>query len=155
MAHIHEKIDWTVEVFIVNEGAVLLRMHDKYKFWLSVGGHIELDEEPTQAALREVKEEVGLTVKLIGEPMQATEGEGYREILPPRFMNIHNINETHQHISLVYFATTTSREIVESVEREKSSGVRWFTRDDLNDPRFGLRQTIKHYALAALEAAAA
>ncbi|HEX8947222.1 MAG TPA: NUDIX domain-containing protein [Candidatus Paceibacterota bacterium] len=153
MAHIHEKIDWTVEVFVVNDGAVLLRMHDKYKFWLSVGGHIELDEEPTQAALREVKEEVGLDAKLIGEVAQVSEGEGYRELLPPRFMNIHAINETHQHVSLVYFATADSREITENVESEKSDNIRWFTREDLDDPNFGLRETIRHYAYAALDAA--
>ncbi|MFK5282779.1 NUDIX domain-containing protein, partial [Lacticaseibacillus paracasei] len=63
MAHIHEKIDFTVEVFIVHKDKVLLRMHDKFKFWLSIGGHIELDEDPIQAAYREVKEEVGLDVK--------------------------------------------------------------------------------------------
>ena len=60
MPHIHNKIDFTVEVFIVYDNKVLLRKHDKYGMWLSVGGHIELDEDSNQAALREVKEEVGL-----------------------------------------------------------------------------------------------
>ena len=55
MPHIHEKIDFTVEVFVVHNGRVLLRKHDKLKFWLSVCGHIELDEDPNQAAVREVK----------------------------------------------------------------------------------------------------
>ena len=64
MSHIHEKIDFTVEVFVVHKNRVLLRLHDKYKFWLSVGGHIELDEDPNQTALREVMEEVGLKVEL-------------------------------------------------------------------------------------------
>ncbi len=62
MPHIHEKIDFTVEVFIVYDNKVLLRKHDKYKKWLSIGGHIELDEDPNQAAIREVKEEVGLDI---------------------------------------------------------------------------------------------
>ena len=62
MPHLHEKIDFTAEVFIVYQNKVLLRKHDKYKMWLSVGGHIELDEEPNQAAVREVKEEAGLDV---------------------------------------------------------------------------------------------
>jgi hypothetical protein len=53
MSHLHEKIDFTVEVFVVSGDAVLLRKHDKYKIWLGVGGHIELDEEPTQAAVRD------------------------------------------------------------------------------------------------------
>ena len=66
MPHIHEKIDFTVEVFIVYKNKVLLRMHDKVKKWLGPGGHIELHEDPWKP-LREVKEEVGLTVELIGE----------------------------------------------------------------------------------------
>jgi len=53
MSHIHEKIDFTVEVFIVYKNKVLLRMHDKHHRWLSVGGHIELDEDPIQAAMRD------------------------------------------------------------------------------------------------------
>jgi 8-oxo-dGTP pyrophosphatase MutT (NUDIX family) len=59
MAHIHEKIDFTVDVFVVYRNKVLLRMHEKYHQWLAVGGHVELDEDPNQAALREVLEELG------------------------------------------------------------------------------------------------
>ena len=68
MPHIHEKIDFTVEVFIVYKNKVLLRMHDKHKIWLSVGGHIELDEDPIQAAICEVKEKLGLMLKLAEKP---------------------------------------------------------------------------------------
>src|ERR1700753_3574083 len=102
MPHIHEKIDWTVDVFIVNGDAVLLRKHDKYKKWLVPGGHIELDEEPTAAALPEVREEVGLDVELVGEVPKITEGGEYKELLAPRFMNIHPVSDTHQHLSVVY-----------------------------------------------------
>jgi len=65
MPHIHEKIDFTAEVFIVHHNRVLLRLHDKYNIWLSVGGHIELNEDPMEAAIREVKEEVNIE---IGKP---------------------------------------------------------------------------------------
>ena len=51
MPHIHEKIDFDSDVFIVHDNKVLLRKHDKYKMWLAVGGHIELDEDPNQAAV--------------------------------------------------------------------------------------------------------
>ena len=64
MSHIHDLINFTVEVFIVYQNKVLLRLHDKYNLWLSVGCHIELDEDPNQAAIREVKEEVGLDIVL-------------------------------------------------------------------------------------------
>jgi ADP-ribose pyrophosphatase YjhB (NUDIX family) len=151
MPHIHEKIDYSVDVFVVNKDAVLLRKHDKYKLWLAPGGHIELDEVPTLAAVREVKEETGLDVMLIGEIAQISEGPAYTELLPPRFMNIHPVNETHQHISLVYFAQSDSRDMSQG-EEEVSDEMRWFTKDELDDPAFGIGETIRHYARAALAA---
>lgn len=151
MPHIHEKIDWSVDVLIVHEDKVLLRKHDKYKVWLMVGGHIELDEDPVAAALREVQEEVGLTVELLGDVPQLSEGEGYRELLAPRFMNIHPISDTHQHISLVYVARALTTDIVEG-EGEKSDEIRWFTNEELDDPSFGIKETIRYYAKAALAA---
>jgi hypothetical protein len=55
MPHIHEKIDFTVAIFVVHDGKVLIIHHRKLDKWLPLGGHIELDEEPEQAALREAK----------------------------------------------------------------------------------------------------
>ncbi len=60
MAHLHEKIDFTASVYIVREGKVLLHKHKKLGIWLPPGGHIEPEEDPNQAALREAKEESGL-----------------------------------------------------------------------------------------------
>jgi 8-oxo-dGTP pyrophosphatase MutT (NUDIX family) len=73
LPHIHEKIDFCAEAFIVYQNKVLLRVHDKYGFWLSIGGHVELDEDPTQAVIREVKEEVGLEVELVGVGVETSE----------------------------------------------------------------------------------
>ena len=55
MAHIHEKIDFTVAIFVVYDGKVLLIHHRKLDKWLPLGGHIELDEDPEMAALREAR----------------------------------------------------------------------------------------------------
>ena len=63
MPHIHEKIDYAGDVLIVNGDAVLLRMHDKYDMWLPPGGHVELDEDFVEAAIREAKEEAGVDIK--------------------------------------------------------------------------------------------
>ncbi|MBU0750043.1 NUDIX domain-containing protein, partial [Patescibacteria group bacterium] len=139
MPHIHEKIDFTVTVYVVNESAVLLRVHDKFKFWLGAGGHIELDEDPNQAAIREVKEEVGLDVRLIGKMPDVAESEGYRNLIPPSFMNIHSINDTHQHCDLIYFAESDTRNVVQG-ETEISDEIRWFTKEELMDPAFECKE---------------
>src|ERR1035437_8301253 len=103
MGHNYEKIDFTVAIFVVHDGKILLIHHRKLDKWLPLGGHIELDEDPEQAALREAKEESGLDVELLGERPPTT-GPGTRALIAPRFLDIHRINETHEHIGMIYWA---------------------------------------------------
>jgi 8-oxo-dGTP pyrophosphatase MutT (NUDIX family) len=103
MAHIHEKIDFTVAIFVVHDERILLIHHRNLNKWLPLGGHIELDEDPEQAALREAKEESGLDVELLGERPPTT-GPGTRALIAPRFLDIHRINPTHEHIGMIYWA---------------------------------------------------
>ncbi len=151
MPHIHEKIDYAADIYIVNDGAVLLRMHEKYDRWFPPGGHVELDEDFAEAALRETLEETGLTVKLLGdEPAIINDEE--REVRVPYFINRHRINEVHEHISFEYFGTSETRE-VNPAEGEKRDGFKWFTKEELDDPAYGVDSRVSHYAKTALEAA--
>jgi 8-oxo-dGTP pyrophosphatase MutT (NUDIX family) len=148
MPHIHEKIDFAAEVFVVHNNKVLLRLHDKYKMWLSVGGHIELDEDPNMAAVREVKEEVGLDITLWdGNKQISIDKPEFTELTPPVAMNRHPINETHTHISMIYFATATTDVVVPEKETDEW---RWLGREDLDSIQ-DLREDIRFYAKRALE----
>lgn len=148
MPHIHEKIDFTVEVFIVYKDKVLLRMHDKYKIWLSVGGHIELDEDPVQAAIREVKEEVCLDINIVGE-VPVFDDDDYSYLQSPRYLGKHLVNDTHQHIVFVYFATTNTDITKESDNEHERSEIKWVTKDELAS--MNLRPNVLHLATKALE----
>lgn len=148
MSHIHEKVDFTVEVFIVYKNKVLLRLHDKYKIWLSVGGHIELDEDPIQAALREAKEEVGLDITIAGEAPAQNESD-YKDLIPPKYLSRHRINATHEHVTFVYFATANSDVIAESVNDHEKSETRWVNKNEL--ATMNLRPNVLFYCLKALE----
>ncbi len=150
MPHIHDKIDFTAEVLVIYGNAVLLRKHDKYKKWLSVGGHIELNEDPTEAAIREVKEEVGLDIELFGNAPRFNKLKEYRELIPPVSMNRHRINEIHEHVTLLYFARSASNKITQG-DKEISDEIRWFTKEELDDPQYGIEEDIKLYAKKALE----
>lgn len=151
MPHIHEKIDFVVDVFVVNNNRVLLRKHDKYKIWLAPGGHIELDEDPNQAALREVKEEVGLDITLLSHS-SISDFKDSQELLTPYFLNRHRINDNHEHISFIYFAMSDSDRIKQS-DNEISDDIRWFTKEELDNPELEIGDRIKKYAKAALDAA--
>lgn len=152
MSHIHDKIDFTAEVFVVYQDKVLLRMHDKYKRWLGVGGHIELDEDPNQAAVREVKEEVGLDVVLAdgSRPFQR-DTRDYHELIPPRFLNRHHVSDAHEHITLTYFAHANTDQVAVPDNHEKSDEWKWFTVGELEENKQGVPEAIRHYALRALE----
>lgn len=151
MAHIHDLIDFTAEVFIVYKDKVLLRFHDKYNMWLSVGGHIELDEDPNEAALREAREEVGLDVQLYdGHRLYARESEGYKELIPPHFMNIHKINDVHRHITMTFFAKSQSDVAMPSDDDERVDNWKWMTKSEILAAD-DMKESIKVYALKALE----
>lgn len=148
MAHIHEKVDFTVEVFIVYKNKVLLRMHDKYHLWLSVGGHIELDEDPIEAAHREVKEEVGLDIKIpLSEEVPGD--QNYKGLINPKYLGSHFVSDTHKHVTLVYFATSDTDKVVDPESDHERTETRWVTKEELKE--MDLPNNILFYATKALE----
>ncbi len=51
---------FTATGFVVHDDSIALHWHPKVKAWLPPGGHIEPNEDPVQAVLREIEEETGL-----------------------------------------------------------------------------------------------
>ena len=162
MAHLHEKIDFTVAIFVVHDGKVLLIHHRQLNHWLPLGGHIELDEDPEQAALREAKEESGLDVELLGERPPTT-GPGTRALIAPRFLDIHRINATHEHIGMIYWARPKAGS-ARCADRTPQLGVpanptlaaaehhaiRWCSAADLDALQPPMSEAVKWYCRAAL-----
>lgn len=149
MAHIHEKIDFTVAIFVVHDGKVLLIHHRKLDKWLPLGGHIELDEDPEQAAVREAKEESGLDVELIGDRPPTTE-PGTRALIAPRFLDIHRINETHEHIGMIYWARPMSG-MTTTLAVEEHHDIRWCSAADLDRLQPPMSNAVKWYCRKAIE----
>jgi 8-oxo-dGTP diphosphatase len=151
MPHIHiPGIDFTVEAFIVCDGRVLLRMHDKYDIWLSIGGHIEIDEDPVEALHREVMEEVGLVVEILSETV-APFDESFYELPRPFALGRHRISEEHEHVTLVYLARTTSH-VISPATGEPESDTRWLSEEEVREDPY-LTPDVRRYCLAALDAA--
>jgi len=148
MAHIHEKIDFTVAIFVVQAGQILLVHHRKLDKWLPLGGHIELDEDPEQAALREAHEESGYEVELLGERPPTT-GPGTRALIAPRFLDIHRINETHEHIGLIYWARPKAG--AATLAAEEHHDLRWCTAEELDSLQPPMSSAVKWYCLRAIE----
>jgi 8-oxo-dGTP pyrophosphatase MutT (NUDIX family) len=147
MAHIHEKIDFTVAIFVVCEGKILLIHHRNLNRWLPLGGHIELDEDPEQAALREAREESGLDVELLGERPPTT-SPGTRALIAPRFLDIHRISATHEHIGMIYWARPRSGTL--TLAAAEHHDIRWCAPADLDALQPPMSDAVKWYCRTAL-----
>jgi 8-oxo-dGTP pyrophosphatase MutT (NUDIX family) len=148
MPHIHEKIDFTVAIFVVDNARVLLIHHRKLDKWLPLGGHIELDEDPEQAALREAREESGLDVELIGERPPTTE-PGTRALIAPRFLDIHCITDTHEHIGMIYWARPKNGTL--TLAQLEHHDLRWCSAADLDSLQPAMSKAVKWYCRKAIE----
>jgi 8-oxo-dGTP pyrophosphatase MutT (NUDIX family) len=148
MAHIHEKIDFTVAIFIVHNGKLLLIHHRALDKWLPLGGHIELDEDPEQAALREAREESGLEVELLGE-RPPTSGPGTRALIRPRFLDIHRISGSHEHVGIIYWARL--RGGTERLSAAEHHDIRWCSREDLEKLNPPMDAAVKWYCTRAID----
>lgn len=63
------KIDYCASAIVINpvNKKILLVKHKDYKKWVQPGGHIEQNEAPEDAAIRETFEETSIKIKLLGE----------------------------------------------------------------------------------------
>ncbi|MSR81540.1 MAG: NUDIX domain-containing protein [Candidatus Latescibacteria bacterium] len=121
--------DFTATTFVVREDCTLLLWHNKIEAWLPPGGHIHTDELPETAALREVLEETGLEVELLGEQ----ESWGQVQVLrTPACILLENISPGHQHIDLIYFARAKEGE--PRINTQESAALRWYTAAELENP---------------------
>ena len=114
--------------FVVYGDAVVLHWHRKVKAWLPPGGHVEANEDPVQAALREVLEETGLRVDIV-PTVQLLPMPNIEQVQPPVTILIEDIPDDgdgpHKHIDFIYF--TVPKEIPTALPK----GWKWFTRNQL------------------------
>ena len=99
------KRHFTATGFVVQGNRTLLHWHKRLQQWMPPGGHVEPDEDPVQAVLREIREETGATAEIIPSvPVLPFTDPG--QLQPPYTVLVEDIPEpgdTHQHIDLIYF----------------------------------------------------
>ncbi|WP_435078729.1 NUDIX hydrolase [Halococcus sp. AFM35] len=128
---------FTATVYLVNDGATALHRHPKLGIRLPPGGHVDRDELPHEAGLREVREETGLEAELLASAPAIDAPDG-RALPQPRYQMLYDIDVhpdgrvAHQHIDFVYFARVGSRTIAPEGDDEPSSEAwTWYTPAEL------------------------
>ncbi|MDP6666883.1 MAG: NUDIX domain-containing protein [Dehalococcoidia bacterium] len=126
---------FTATGFLVHGNATLLHWHKKVQEWLPPGGHVEPNEDPVQATLREIREETGFEVEVVptGEPLEISNLE---QVFAPHSIMIEDVVDAkfgaHQHIDHIYF----TRLVGGTPERPAApGGWHWATLEDLQAGR--------------------
>lgn len=96
---------------------------------MPVGGHIEENETPDRAVKREVKEEVGLDIELLGQSKVNGTG-GHKQLAQPFHVDMHSVGD-HDHVCFYYAAKPLGEEI--SIREEEVNEARWFEEDELGE----------------------
>ncbi|MFB6154738.1 MAG: NUDIX hydrolase [Haloferacaceae archaeon] len=128
---------FTATVYVVNGGATALHDHRHLDMRLPPGGHVDRDELPHEAGLREVREETGLEPSLLAETASFG-SETARPIPRPRHLLLADVNRFdgvvgHQHVDHVYYATVPSRDVDPAEGEERADAWGWYDREALRE----------------------
>ena len=142
MAHIHAEPgqhDHTASAYIVridgNEPKVILHRHKLDKLYLHFGGHIELDENPWQTIIHELREEAGYDIAQLKvlQPKLRMNKLSNAQVHPlPFCYNTHSVknSEGHFHTDSV-FAFTTKEPPKYPIAQDESGDIKLLTRQDI------------------------
>lgn len=126
---------FTATGFVVRDGATLLHWHKRLGQWMPPGGHVEPDEDPVQAVLREIREETGIVAEVIAG--RGPLGFAYPEQLPaPYTILVEDIpgpgpsEEGHKHIDMIYFCRPVDGAEHAAVD---DPTLRWVQESELRD----------------------
>lgn len=139
IAHLRERIGHDVLLMpavsvvpVDRDGRVLMVRQAHDGLWGTIGGSVELDEAPQDAAIREASEEAGVTVALVG--VRAVLGG-------PRFRLRYPNGDEVAYVSIVFEAR-----VVDGAPRpdgDETTAVAWFSAAELGTlPMNGLTKAV-------------
>jgi len=138
---------FTATTFIVYQNKTLLHLHKKLNMWLPPGGHIDRDELPEEAAIREVKEETGLDVVLYKSDKDIGIKDS-KQLHRSMHVLLENINEFHQHIDYIYYAAADTFEF--KSDDGETNNIKWLTKDEIiND--LEIQDDVRVLAIEAMD----
>lgn len=146
---------FTATVYVVSDGAVALHEHKRLGKWLPPGGHLDRAELPHEAAVREVREEIGQEVELLA----TAEGPASETVEPlpePQQFQLADVNVCdgevgHQHMDFVFYARGESRDIDPAEGEVGAADWEWFDRETLEERADELDPDVREMGVDAIE----
>ena len=117
----------TASAWVVNKdrSKVLMVYHNIYNSWSWLGGHADGETDLLSVAIREVKEEAGISnVRPVSEEIFSLES-----LTVDGHVKKGNYVSSHLHLNITYLLEADSEEQV-SVKADENSGVAWFSPED-------------------------
>lgn len=117
----------TASAWVVNKdrSKVLMVYHNIYNSWSWLGGHADGETDLLSVAIREVKEEAGISnVRPVSEEIFSLES-----LTVDGHVKKENYVSSHLHLNITYLLEADSEEQV-SVKADENSGVMWFSLED-------------------------
>lgn len=123
------KRHFCASAFVINpvDKKILLVKHHLWDKWVQPGGHIEEDETPEEAAIREVYEETGIKVSLIGEHFPRED-----DMIRPLGIQCNRKDNGDRHFDIIYAATPNNPD-AELIISNESYELGWFSRKELEN----------------------
>lgn len=123
------KRHFCASVFVINpeNKKILLIKHKKFNKWVQPGGHIEDDETPEEAALREVYEETGVRVKLLGTRFPRED-----DFIRPLGIQKNRGSNGDLHVDITYVGVPINKDQL-TLNKEEATDVNWFSRSELDE----------------------
>jgi ADP-ribose pyrophosphatase YjhB (NUDIX family) len=129
--------DFTATGYVINpeRTKILVIFHNKLQKWLPAGGHLEPNELPHEAALREVFEETGVRAHIINDdPEMGLTGEVDCQIPRPYsvlYQIIPQSKKDVEHIHVDFVFAMEAEESALNAQIEEVSHVAWLTKDEV------------------------
>ena len=119
---------------VTRRGKILLIHHKKLKKWMYPGGHVESNETPLEAVVRETKEETGYGVRVTG--LLPLNLKGYRPVkelaLPfaTVYEDVRYKTGRHMHFDMIYFGLAEGKQ--GSLAKGESTMLKWVSESEVN-----------------------
>ena len=124
---------FTASAIIISNGKVLLIWHKKSNQWLYPGGHVEPNESPDEAVIREVKEETGLDCQIMSDAVYHYQANDVFSLPHPIAIldEVIDSETQHRHIDYVYQCVVNSDNV--QLNQIEAAHYTWFFKNQLPD----------------------